>query len=259
MERDGERGNRRLAGKVAIVTGGARGIGRAIVEQFIGEGANVMACDVKADALEALQRDLAHHEHQLLIQTTDVRKSEDIDRSIQAVNDHWGAIDILVNNAGVNAPKNLEEISEEEWDWVLDVNLKGPFLFIKSIVPHMKRGNGGIIINIVSPAGKTGGAVVRSAHYNSSKGGLVTLTKSAARELAGYHIRVNGISPGQIRTEMTSSMNTKLQQELFSLIPLKRLGQPEDVARAAVFLCSDEAGYITGQILPVNGGLWMMY
>ncbi len=250
---------KRLDKKVVVVTGAAQGIGKGMCEQFLEEGATVVAADINYEKLEDLQKEQYGGNDRYLIQEVDVADAASVSSLFAFTEQQTGRVDILINNAGVNSPKSIEEISEEEWDWVIAINLKGPFLCIKSVIPIMKRQNSGVIINMVSPAGKTGGAKVHSAHYNSSKAGLITLTKSAARELAPYNVRVNGISPGVIATEMIHSMGGEMKEQLLELIPFSRLGSPRDVAKTAVFLASEEADYITGQVIPVNGGMWMFY
>lgn len=244
----------RLKDKVAIVTGAGRGIGLGIVLAFAREGARVALCDINTSLLDsALAEIQALVGHGLGFQM-DVTSKEQIQRVVGAVLDQWGAVDILVNNAGIYEVLPAEDISEEQWDRMLAVNLKGAFLCCQAVVPIMKRQGNGRIISIASSAGKTGGTLA-GAHYSVSKAGIICLAKQLARELGPHGITVNAIAPGRIDTPMIQVASDE-ENEAFRLrTPLGRLGTPADVANAALFLASDEASFITGEIVDVNGGL----
>jgi NAD(P)-dependent dehydrogenase (short-subunit alcohol dehydrogenase family) len=244
----------RLKDKVAIVTGAGRGIGLGIALAVAREGARVALCDIDASLLDSA---LAEVEAQAGVGRTfvmDVTNAEQIQDVARKVVEQWGAIDILVNNAGIYEVLPFEEITEEQWDRLLAVNLKGAFLCCQVVVPFMKRQAGGRIISIASSAGKTGGTLA-GAHYSVSKAGVICLAKQLARELGPHGITVNAVAPGRIDTPMIH-ISTDEENEAFRLrTPLGRLGTPEDVANAVVFLASDEASFITGEIVDVNGGL----
>ncbi|MFA6004684.1 MAG: 3-oxoacyl-[acyl-carrier-protein] reductase [Elusimicrobiota bacterium] len=242
----------RLSGRVALVTGAAQGIGLAIARLFHREGASLMLLDLDAAALRAASAELGAD---ALTAAADVAKPEDCARAIQAGLDKFAKIDILVNNAGVTRDNLLLRMSEADWDLVLDVNLKGAFNLIKAAARSMLKARGGRIINIASIVGQTGNA--GQANYAASKGGLISLTKSCAREFASRGVLVNAIAPGFIRTRMTDAIPEDAKAKLTAAIALGRLGEPEDVARAALFLAGDDSSYMTGQVLGVNGGMYM--
>jgi len=239
----------RLKDKVAIVTGAGRGIGLGITLAFAREGARVAACDVRADLLDG-----ALAEIEALAFPMDVTRRDQIQRVVDEVLNRWGTIDILVNNAGIYEVLPFEEISEAQWDRLLAVNLKGTFLCCQAVVPAMKRQGAGRIISIASSAGKTGGTLA-GAHYSVSKAGVICLAKQLARELGPHGITVNAVAPGRIDTPMIHTVSDEENAAFARRTPLGRLGTPQDVASAVVFLASDEASFITGEILDVNGGL----
>lgn len=244
----------RLEDKAAIVTGAGRGIGLGIALAFAREGARVALCELDASLLESALAEVEALGGQGLSFPMDVTRREQIDRVVRQVSTRWGAIDILVNNAGIYQVLPVEEITEEQWDRVLAVNLKGAFLFCQAVIPHMKRQRAGRIVSMASSAGKIGGTLA-GAHYSVSKAGIICLTKQLARELGPHGITVNAVAPGRIDTPMIRIASEE-ENEAFRLrTPLGRLGTPEDVANAVVFLASEEAGFITGEILDVNGGL----
>jgi NAD(P)-dependent dehydrogenase (short-subunit alcohol dehydrogenase family) len=244
----------RLEDKAAIVTGAGRGIGLGIALAFAREGARVALCELDVSLLDSALAEVEALGGQGLAFPMDVTSREQIDGVVRQVADRWGAIDILVNNAGIYEVLPVEEITEEQWDLVLAVNLKGTFLFCQAVLPHMKRQRAGRIVSMASAAGKTGGTLA-GAHYSVSKAGVICLTKQLARELGPHGITVNAVAPGRIDTPMIRIASEE-ENEAFRLrTPLGRLGTPEDVANAVVFLASDEAGFITGEILDVNGGL----
>lgn len=244
-----------LKDKVAIITGSSRGIGRSIAESFARERAHVVLNGRKtlSKQLEDLAEGMASYGVDALVVRGDVGQAQTAHRLIQQTVDRFGRIDILVNNVGISPMASIEEITEEEWDEVLRVNLKSAFLCSKAVLPQMKEQRSGVIINISSGSAKSGGV---GAHYAASKGGMNTFTKSLAFEGAPYGIRANAIAPGPIETEMAESIfSDDRKRFLTSVIPLGRLGSSQDVADAVVFLCSDAASFITGEILEVDGGL----
>lgn len=240
----------RLPERVAIVTGGARGIGRAIGETFASEGAQVVLADVDASVKETA-RDLKARG-----MVADVTDQDAVRALIETTLQGFGRIDILVNNAGVCPLTSFEEITRAEWERVLAVNLTGAFLCSQAVVPFMRRAQYGRILNLSSVAGKMGGVTV-GAHYAASKAGLLGLTMSLARTYASSNITVNAIAPVTTETEMTQSWSKEVMEKMKQSIPLGRLAQVVDIAAAALFLASDEASFITGEVLDVNGGFLM--
>jgi 3-oxoacyl-[acyl-carrier protein] reductase len=247
----------RLSGNVAIVTGGGRGIGAAICQSYIREGASVVVTDIDYPAAQAVVNHLPVSQgvaaRALVCDITDPGA---VNGMVEQVLDWFGKVDILVNNAGICPLTPLEEISPQEWDSVLNVNLKGAFLCSQKVIPHMAGRGYGRIINISSVSGKMGGVFV-GAHYAASKAGLIALTFCLARSYASKGITANAICPATVESEMTSSWPQEQLHALVRAIPLGRLGSPSDVASAAVFLASKEAGFITGEVLDVNGGFLM--
>lgn len=246
----------RLKDQTALITGGAQGIGRAIAETFAKEGANLALCDVNEQVCQATADELAKKfgvkTHAAKVNVT---LFEECEKWVQAVMGVFGRVDILVNNAGITKDNLLMRMSDAEWDAVIAVNLKGPFNCTKAVVRPMFKAQRGRIINIASIVGLMGNA--GQANYSSSKGGLVALTKTCAREFASRHVLVNAIAPGFIRTAMTDKLTDDQKKKLTDLIPLTRLGESQDVANAALFLASDESSYITGHVISVNGGMYM--
>jgi len=248
----------RLEGKAAIVTGGGRGIGRAICLAYAKEGADVIVNYASKDqpAQEVVEM-ISKIGRKAVAVKGNVAVKADVDRITQTAIDHFGKIDILVNNAGVSKPNMLYKMSEEQWDEVIDIQLKGPFLCIQAVSKYMMEKKSGKIINVTSSAGLWG--TKGQINYSSAKGGIVALTKSAARELAGYGITVNVVQPGYVSTEMTEKIRTdpKLKEIYTGRILLGRFSEPEEVALTFVFFASDDANYITGQLICVDGGLGM--
>jgi 3-oxoacyl-[acyl-carrier protein] reductase len=251
----------RLAEQVAIVTGAAGAIGRAIATRLAREGAHVAIADVNQEGANDTSRAVKAEGGRSLVVRTDVSKSAEVDRLIELTMENFARIDILINNAGIwqGVPPGLPvaAINEEDWDRMMAVNLKSVFLCSQAVTRIMKAQRSGNVVNIASLSGKLGG-VVSGANYAVSKAGVICLTKCLARECAPYGIRVNAIAPGQIDTPMTEVVfQYRSREDIEASIPLGRLGHPEDIAKAVVFLTSDEAAYLTGEILDVNGGSFM--
>jgi len=246
----------RLKDKVAIITGSAQGIGYTTAELFLSEGAKVVIVDVNAELTAKSASALAAgDDSKTLGMACDVTKLDQCEAVVKAAMEKFGKIDILVNNAGITKDNLLMRMSENDWDLVMNVNLKGAFNFIKAVIRPMMKARYGRIINIASVIGQEGNA--GQANYSASKGGLISLTKSVAREFASRSITSNAVAPGFIRTRMTEVIPEDMKAKLIEKILLGRMGEPADVARAVMFLSSDEASYITGHVLNVNGGGYM--
>jgi 3-oxoacyl-[acyl-carrier protein] reductase len=244
-----------LSDKVAIVTGASRGIGRLIAVALAGQGAKVVVSARNAEALESLVSEIGQQGGQALAVAGDVAVEADADNLVARAVESYGKVDILVNNAGITRDGLLLRMKSEDWDAVLDTNLKGAFLCIRAAAKVMSKQRAGRVINISSVVGEMGNA--GQANYCASKAGLIGLTKSVARELARRNVTVNAVTPGFIVTDMTDNMTDKAREAMTDQIPLGRLGEPEDVANAVLFLASDQSSYITGQVLGVNGGMYM--
>lgn len=245
-----------LAGKIAVVTGASRGIGRAIAIRLAGEGATVVInYNGSKEKAEEVKQEIEGAGGKAAVCQCNVADFDQCQAFIQKVIDEFGRIDILVNNAGITRDGLLMKMSEEDFDQVIETNLKGAFHTIRFASRQMLRQKSGRIINLSSVVGVTGNA--GQANYAASKAGVIGLTKSAARELASRGITVNAIAPGFIETDMTSVLSEKVKEGAAAGIPLGAFGKPEDVAAAAAFLASDGAGYITGQVLHVDGGMVM--
>ena len=245
-----------LREKVAIVTGGAQGIGKVICCTLAKEGAHVVVCDVNEKTAQATAEEIKGKNLNAITVKADVSCANEVNLMVKDVLDKLGRIDILVNNAGICFLTPLEEITEEEWDRVMDVNLKGTFLCSQAVLRVMMTQKSGKIVNIASIAGKVGG-ILTGAHYSASKAGVICLTKSLALRLAPYGINVNAVAPGPITSQMTDSFPPDKKVKLVQSIPLGGFGEPQDVANAILFLVSDKAKYITGEIVDINGGLLM--
>ncbi|MCC7355323.1 MAG: 3-oxoacyl-ACP reductase FabG [Anaerolineae bacterium] len=244
-----------LEGKVAVVTGAARGIGLEIAARLAEAGVRTALVDVISAAAQEAATQLLRERYAVLALTADVSSRTQVQAMVKTVMDAWGRVDILVNNAGICPLTPLDEITEEEWNRVLAVNLHGPFLCSQAVAPIMRQQRAGKIINIASSAGQMGGVAV-GPHYSASKAGILGLTKSLARILAP-DIQVNTVAPGPTESEMSRAFSAETTANLLRQIPLRRLGNPPDVAAAVLFLASAAADYITGQTLSVNGGLVM--
>lgn len=244
----------RLAGKVALVTGGSRGIGKAIVQAFAREGAKVaFVYNSSKESADALVNELTLDQREAVAFQADVKSKTAADEVVAAVVEKWGRIDILVNNAGVIRDGLLATMSEEDWNLVIQTNLNSVFNFTQAVTRPMMSQRAGRIINMSSVASEMGNQ--GQTNYAASKGGINGFTKCLATELGRRGITVNAIAPGFIETDMTEAVRGAAGDQIKKAIPLRRLGKPEDIAEAAVFFAGEEAGYITGQVLEVDGGL----
>ena len=245
-----------LDGKVALVTGGSRGIGRAIALRLAAEGADLAICARNAGAAGEVATAIEALGRRCLVRQADVADAEQAAELVAATIAELGRLDVLVNNAGVTRDNLLMRMKEEDWDEVLAINLKGAFNCVRAAVRPMLKARGGRIVNITSVVGLLGNA--GQANYAASKAGLIGLTKSLARELASRGITANAVAPGLVpETGMTAGLTQQQQQQMIATVPLGRAGTPEDVAHAVAFLASDQAAYITGQVLSVDGGMAM--
>ncbi len=244
-----------LSGKTALVTGAAQGIGRDIALALATDGADVAICDVNLEAAQKTAADIEAKGKKSLALKANVAASGDVTAMVDLVAEKFGRIDILVNNAGITRDGLILRMKDEDWDLVLSINLKGAFLCTKAALKYMTKQRGGTIINIASIVGAMGNA--GQANYVASKAGLIGLTKTIAREYANRGITANAVAPGFIDTAMTKALSDTVRQELAKQIPMGKLGTPEDVANAVRFLASPWASYITGQVIHVNGGMYM--
>jgi len=244
-----------LEDKIAIVTGAGQGIGRAIALRLAGEGAHIVVSDVVRETGQAVAQEIEAMGRRSAFIACNVAEPAQAKALIDETVNTFGRVDILVNNAGVTRDGLAVRMSDEDWDLVLAVNLRGPFNCSRAAMRTMMKQRAGRIINIASVVGVIGNA--GQANYSASKGGLIALTKTLARELAGRNVMVNAVAPGFIRTAMTDVLDEKVKEALMAQVPLGRLGEPDDVANAVLFLASDLASYITGQVIHVNGGMAM--
>jgi 3-oxoacyl-[acyl-carrier protein] reductase len=245
----------KLKGQVALVTGAAQGIGKAVALLLAGEGADIAISDVNFEKAEETAKEIEALGRRAMAIRANVAAFDEVERMVQAVIERFHQIHILVNNAGIARDKLLLRMNEEDWDLVLDINLKGTFYCTKAVIRYMSKQRGGKIVNIASVVGQMGNA--GQANYSASKAGVIGLTKTIAREFASRGINVNAIAPGYIVTPMTEALPEKAKEDLKRMIPMERLGQPEDVAQAVLFLVSEASNYITGQVINVNGGIYM--
>ncbi len=244
-----------LTGKTALVTGAAQGIGREIALALAADGADVAICDVNLDAAQQTAGEIEARGRKSLAVKANVASSADVTAMLDQVVAKFSRIDILVNNAGITRDGLILRMKDEDWDLVLSINLKGAFLCTKAALKFMTKQRGGTVINIASIVGAMGNA--GQANYVASKAGLIGLTKTIAREYANRGITANAVAPGFIETAMTQALPENVRQELAKQIPMGKLGTPADVANAVRFLASPWASYISGQVIHVNGGMYM--
>jgi 3-oxoacyl-[acyl-carrier protein] reductase len=244
-----------LTGRIAVVTGGAQGIGQAIAVTLAQEGADVVVADLNANRCEETVARVKQLGREAMAVSVNVGDWDQVKSMIDRVQKEWERIDILVNNAGITRDGLLLRMKEEDWQSVLQVNLTGTFYCVKAVLPTMSRQRNGRIVNIASIVGAIGN--IGQANYAASKAAVIGLTKTVAREYASRNITVNAVAPGFIDTAMTQDLSADTKEALLNQIPLKRLGQASDIADAVSFLCSEKAGYITGHVLHVNGGMHM--
>ena len=244
-----------LADRIAVVTGAGRGIGRAITLKFAAEGADIVCISRSVENAEKVAGEVKSLGRKAWVHAVDVSDSEAVTGVGEKILEEAGRVDILVNNAGITRDGLVMRLSEEDWDTVLDTNLKGAFLFTRAFARAFLKQRSGRVINVSSIIGRTGNA--GQCNYAASKAALIGLTRSIARELASRGVTVNALAPGFIETDMTAALSEQVRQELLLKIPLNCLGQPDDIANAALFLASPAARYVTGQVLTVDGGLAM--
>lgn len=248
-----------LTSKVALITGARRGMGRAHALALAGQGAKVVVTDISREECQSVVQEIMKSKGEALALSLDVSKKASVDAAFNAALERFGRLDILVNNAGMYAPKSALELTEAEWDKTISVNLKGQFLCAQRAAKEMAKNKWGRIINIASIAsGQVGVGIMGSAHYTASKGGVIGMTETLAIEFGPLGITVNAIGPGAIDTPMISDakMSKEALDGMLSRLPLKRIGRPEEISAAVVFLASEEASYVTGATLFVDGG-WL--
>ncbi len=244
-----------LNDKVALVTGSARGLGQAIAVKLAEAGADVALCDLNAEWLEETAEKVKALGRRAECYGVNVAEGDSVAAGIKAIEKDFGKIDILVNNAGITKDGLLMRMSEDDWDAVLNVNLKGTFLCTKAVMRGMMKQRSGTIVNIASVIGLMGNA--GQANYAASKGGVISFSKTVAKELSSRNVRCNAVAPGFIRTAMTDALDEEVQNKMKELIPLSRFGEPEDVANVVLFLAGDASAYVTGQVISTCGGMVM--
>jgi len=245
-----------LEGKTALITGAARGIGKAVALKFASEGAHIAFTDLKIDENEkAVEQELAAFGVKAKGYASNAADFEMTHQTVNEIMNDFGRIDVLVNNAGITRDGLMMRMNEQQWDMVININLKSAFNFIHAVTPVMMKQKGGSIINMSSVVGISGNA--GQSNYSASKAGMIGLAKSIAKELGSRGIRANAVAPGFIITEMTNALPEKVREEWEKQIPLRRGGTPDDVANAVLFLASDLSSYVTGQVIPVCGGMNM--
>lgn len=246
----------KLQDQVAIVTGAGRGIGRAVAIALATEGAKVVVnYSRSADAANEVVQIIESAGGEAIAVQADVASAEQVAQMVSRAIERFGRVDILVNNAGITRDKLLLRMTEEDWDAVLDTNLKGAFLCVKALAPSFLKQRSGVIINVGSVIGKVGAA--GQVNYSASKSGLVGLTKSLAKEMGARNVRVNAVAPGFIETEMTAVLKPEQIETVTKMVPLNRLGTADNVAKVVAFLCSPDASYIHGEVISIDGGLFM--
>lgn len=242
--------------KVALITGGSRGIGKAIAIKYAKNGYNIIINYISENTdVEKLQNEIESHGVKSVIMQADSTKLDEIEELVKKGIEEFGRIDVLINNAGITRDKLLMRMKEEDFDKVIEVNLKGTYLVTKVVIPYMMKQKSGSIVNVSSVVGITGNS--GQCNYSASKAGVIGFTKSVAKELASRNIRANAIAPGFIMTDMTKVLSDNVKEEIKKQIPLQRMGTPEEVADVAYFLGSKESSYITGQVLTIDGGMVM--
>lgn len=248
-----------LKGKIALITGGTAGIGKAIACLYAQHGADIVILGTNQErseqALKEIESCKADPQQRTACYLVNVSKSKEVDETVEKILKDWGKVDILVNNAGITRDNLLMRMSEADWDLVMDVNLKSVYNTCRALARSMTKARSGTIINITSVIGLTGNA--GQVNYAASKSGMIGFTKSLAKELASRGVRANCVAPGYIETQMTDGLPAPVKEAIITKIPLSRIGQPRDIANAALFLASDHASYITGQVLTVDGGMVM--
>ena len=241
--------------KIAVITGAAQGIGKSIALSLAGNGADVIVSDINESALKETAEKIESMGRRSMALNANVTNPKEIKEGLKLCLDKFNRIDILVNNAGITRDSLIVRMKQSDWEQVLSTNLTGGFNWTKAVVKCMIKQKGGCIVNITSIIGLIGNT--GQANYSASKAGILGLTKSSARELAPWNIRVNAVAPGFIATQMTEKLPDKIKEQMLSSIPLKKLGEPDEVAKAVLFLVSDMSSYITGQVLNVDGGMVM--
>lgn len=242
--------------KVALITGGSRGIGKAIAEKFAKNGYDLVINYVSDNTdLDAIKEEFKQYGSEVLMEKADVSNYAECEKMVTAAIEKFGRIDVLVNNAGVTRDNLLMRMKEEDFDKVIEINLKGTFLITKSVIPYMLKKRDGKIINLASVVGVTGNA--GQCNYSASKAGIIGFTKSIAKELASRNIRANAIAPGFIDTDMTSILSDEVKDSINVQIPMKRMGTTQEIANVAYFLGCEESSYITGQVINIDGGMVM--
>ena len=246
---------KRLDGKVALVTGGARGIGKAICERLADEGAKLAIVDIMLDVAQETADEFKAKGVEAAAFAADVSKLDSANETVDAVIKEFGQVDILINNAGITRDTLMMRMTEQDWDMVIAVNLKGTFNFTKAACRPMMKARSGKIVNVASVVGRMGNA--GQANYSASKAGVIGLTKTTAKEFATRNIQVNAVAPGYIQTDMTGKLSDAATEAFMTVIPMKRGGTPEDVANVVYFLCSEDSNYVTGQVINIDGGMLM--
>lgn len=241
--------------KNVLVTGAARGIGRAIALTFASCGARVAIIDMNVEGAEKTKSEIEEEGGESVVFSVDVSKIDMVKEAIEKIASLWGRVDILVNNAGIVSPKPFLETTQEEWDKIMSVNLKGVYNTSFAVLPGMIERKYGKIINVASIAGKTGGGFFGNTLYGTSKAGVIALTKGVAREAGPHGINVNAICPGPIETQMLADCPEETRERILSGVPLRKFGEPQDIANMAIFLASDYASHVTGEITDVDGGI----
>ena len=244
-----------LNNKVAMVTGAARGLGQAIAVKMAEAGADLALCDLNAEWLEETAGKVKALGRRVECYSVNVAEGDSVTAGVKAIQNDFGKVDVLINNAGITKDGLIMRMSEDDWDAVLNVNLKGVFLCTKAVTRLMMKQRSGTVVNIASVIGLMGNA--GQANYAASKGGVISFSKTVAKELASRNVRCNAVAPGFIRTAMTDALDEDVQNKMKELIPLSRFGEPEDVANVVLFLASDASAYVTGQVLSTCGGMVM--